>query len=394
MKILFWTPRIVSSPEGIIVGGSTNAMLNLIKSVAEDLNLVLFTHTDKGSREYLQRRALGISKLEVRESNVSPNTLLYGLSFFLRAFFRIWRRQGWNADIIHGHSGFVPYALLSGLLGKALRRPAAHSLYCPVKKAWGVKALMMRVCLNVNDILVAMSQNVKNSLLELGIPEEKVWVLPQSVDLHRFSPSNYSQHERDRYGISQGEILILYVGNLKLSKGLDVLIESLAQLREIHFRFLYTLEHKDSRFESRLKKIETKITELGLSERTQQLGIIESMPALLASTDLLVIPYRDTYGPSDYPLVLLEAMASGVAAIGSEIGGIPELIEDGVSGRLIPPNSISELAQAIKGLIEDDTTRKRMASNARNISLERFLPESLQGQLKGLYNRVIEEKKG
>jgi len=394
VKILYWTPRIVSTRDGTVVGGSVNAMLNLIKAAAKDLEIVLFAHTDKGCKEYLLEHKLGVSKLVVQENRIRPNTIIYGLSFILRALFKICRMKGWNADVIHGHSGFATYALLSGLLGKTLGKPSVHSLYCPVKRCGSARTRLIRLCLNSNDMLIAMSQNVKNSLLAVGILAEKISVLPQHVDLFKYSPDNYSQSERDRYGVSKHDVLILYVGNLKLSKGLDLLIDSLGTIQKSPFCFLYTLEHKDVQHDDRMKEINEKIEKLSLSNHTQKLGIIESMPTLLASADLLVIPYRDTFGPSDYPLILLEAMASGVPAVGSEVGGIPELIEDNVTGKLVPPNNPLELARAIDSLLEDKETRKNMGTCARRKLQEMLLPENLHVQIVQFYNKINKRESG
>ena len=89
------------------------------------------------------------------------------------------------------------------------------------------------------------------------------------------------------------------------------------------------------------------------------------MPQLMAASDIVVAPYRNTIGPSDYPLALMEAMSAGACVVGTEVGGIPELIEDRVTGRLVKSDDVHGLAEVLSELLETPEIRKQMGKKAR-----------------------------
>jgi ubiquinone/menaquinone biosynthesis C-methylase UbiE len=179
------------------------------------------------------------------------------------------------------------------------------------------------------------------------------------------------------------------VGNLSNSKGLDLLVDALGFLaKEKFFRFVFTLEFEDREFESCLKRTMLKIRANRLSERTTQLSIIDYMPALMASVDLLVLPFRDTDGPSDYPVALLEGMASGVAVVGTRVGGIPELIDDDVTGILVEPGNIDMLTLAIQKILDNPAYRVELGKNARNKFAGMFQGKKIVAMVKEVYNTL------
>lgn len=398
MKILHVIPRMVPSSKSVFVGGSINALINLIEHTSKYFKSSIYTHTDLGLKKNFNEVKINGAEIWVEENKMRPCTLLYGLYFLMRGIRTVIKQKAWEADIIHGHSGFALYGLLTVLLGKILRKPVVHSLYCPVnsnKKNQFYAFIYSKLSyfsLIFADKILAISKNIKISFQKIGIPKKKIILLPPIVNINKFHPQYYSSKIRNELGVRGKESIILFVGNLKDSKGLDILVDALGFLvKKKYFRFVLTLELKDEEFETRLERINKKIKAYCLSEYITQLGIIDYMPALIASVDLLVLPYRDTEGPSDYPIVLMEAMASEIPAIGTRVGGIPELIENGITGILIEPENVHELALAIQKMLDDSTYRVKLGKNAWKKSMEMFKNENIGNMVKKVYEDLLKK---
>jgi glycosyltransferase involved in cell wall biosynthesis len=237
-----------------------------------------------------------------------------------------------------------------------------------------------------------MNNNIKKYIVSIGMPSSKINVLPPFIDIEKFNPKHRSVKIRQKFGALSDEPIIIYVGNLKYSKGLDLLIEALGMLvKKYLFWFIYTLELKDKSFERNLEKITDNIQKNGLSGCTSTLGIISFMPALMASCDLIVIPYRNTDGPSDYPIALIEAMASGIPAAATRVGGIPELLEDNFTGILMEPENKHELATAIEKMITNPIYRKELGRNARERCCEMLKNKNISTGILTIYNQLGED---
>ena len=158
----------------------------------------------------------------------------------------------------------------------------------------------------------------------------------------------------------------MFVGRLSGVKGVLVLLNAMAKLRRKFTDVVLTLVG-DGPDRGRVERM---VEALELKEHVELLGYrsTEEVRELLGHADVFVLPSF----AEGVPVVLMEAMASGVPVVASRIAGIPELVEDNVSGVLVAPANSDALAKAIERLLEDPALRKRLAERGRAVVEREF----------------------
>ncbi len=179
---------------------------------------------------------------------------------------------------------------------------------------------------------------------------------------------------------------VLYVGRLASNKGLLGLIDAFRILLQREANATLVLVGPDGGMRA---NVERRIAELGLTRRVRLTGFVED-EGLLASAfreaRLFVLP-------SDYEafgLVLLEAMVQGTPVIATRVGGVPEVVEEGRGGMLVPPNDVNALAAALEELWTDEPKRRQLVDYGRMVIVPRFSWEAITDQLVALYREVLD----
>ncbi len=190
---------------------------------------------------------------------------------------------------------------------------------------------------------------------------------------------------------SSGVFTVGYVGRLIPFKGLDEFLDavSLVTRKTASVRFsLYGEETYQKLLKGNYKiSLEKRVHELHIQKYVTFHGFIEDQRKIYSQIDCLVLPsYREAF-----PFVILEAMASGVPVIATNVGGIPELIEDGETGFLIPPKDPKAIADAVTYVIENPEKAKTVVENARKLVREKFDYRENARQFVQLYRELLDE---
>ena len=174
---------------------------------------------------------------------------------------------------------------------------------------------------------------------------------------------------------------LLFVGRLRIRKGVEVLLEALRDRRDVRLLIAGDGEHRDA--------LERKTAELGLGPAVKFLGRCEAarVRGLLRGAAALVVP--STY--EGMPLVVLEAMESGIPVVASRVSGIPEVVEDGRTGWLVAPEDPRGLARALAEVLDrPDEARRRGEAGRRRVD-ERFRPAHAVAAWKQAVLKLMEE---
>lgn len=185
-------------------------------------------------------------------------------------------------------------------------------------------------------------------------------VIYNGIDLQRFSPQprDDTKATRLRYGMDDDGVLVASAGRLTAEKGHHLAVEAMAKIadREVCRKFALVIAGDGPERNA----LETAIRNSGLEQRVMLTGFVDDMPGLLAAADLFVLPsHYEGFG-----LAAVEAMAAGLPVIASRVGGIPEIITDGVDGFLFERGNVGELAQHLSLLAADRIRRQDIGQKA------------------------------
>ena len=243
---------------------------------------------------------------------------------------------------------------------------------------WRNRLLYGRVLTHV----LAISRAVQKVLLDFGFPSDRLLLIPNGVDLDRFSSAD-GRAWRQTWQVPDGVPLLGCVGRLSSLKGQDDLLRAAAILRDRGTSFRLVLVGA-GRIESKLR---TLCRSLRLEELVRFAGQQEDIPAVLAALDVVVQPsISEALGNA-----VLEAMAANKPIVAAATGGLTELVADGERGLLVPPRHPEALAQALARLISEPALAARLALAARQWVTEHHDQNKMTAQLEQALLGLLDE---
>ena len=257
----------------------------------------------------------------------------------------------WQPDILvaHGFSDHI-WARLAGLWAKVPVMVHVEHNSRERYTAWRLK--LSHLLAAKTAAIVGVSEGVKSRLLELGFPSDKCMAISNGVDGSRFESV-----PRPLWSDRQAHVIM--ASRFAKQKDQPTLIQAIRILKErqIQPRLSFAGVGKD-----RLLRQSQKISaQSGLQNQIDFLGHVPNMPELLARHQIFVLSTHY----EGMPLALIEAMASGCACIGTDVVGVREVIQHGVTGLLVPENNAQALADAIAMLLADPEKAENLGRAAR-----------------------------
>jgi glycosyltransferase involved in cell wall biosynthesis len=227
--------------------------------------------------------------------------------------------------------------------------------------------------------VIAVSQAVAEGLRSNGVIESsKITVVHNGIDIERFAPSTARDVDHP--------VLVGTVGHLAPIKGHDVFLRAAALIsaRRKDVNFLIIGEDKSPQMDHR-KSLESLITELGLNGSVAMQGWRDDIPSVLSSLTLFVSAARS----EPFGLSIVEAMAAGLPIVATASEGASEIIEDGVSGKLVPVDDAESLAKAINDLLDNPLECSRLGRNALLAAQQRFSLTRMATDTENVYREVL-----
>jgi glycosyltransferase involved in cell wall biosynthesis len=280
-------------------------------------------------------------------------------------------------DVVHVHSPYPLGEVANWLVGRGKATVITHhSDVVRQKRLLRFYGPLLRRVLGAADRIIATSPRYIETSPWLRPVREKCVVVPLGVDVIRFTPSNQSH---------TGLLTLLFVGRLRYYKGLDTLLQALSRVPGVRL----TIVGKGPMRE----KWESLSQALGLGERVVFVGEVDDadLPGWYRRADLFVLPANAR--AEAFGMVLLEARASGLPCITTEVGtGTSWIVQDGVTGFVVPPMDPPALAEAIQRM-QDAPLRRQMGAVSYERVRKLFTQQQMIAQVMEvyedtLYNRV------
>jgi glycosyltransferase involved in cell wall biosynthesis len=286
------------------------------------------------------------------------------------------RRQ--RVDVLHAHM------FGSNLWGTVIGRLTRVPIVIAHEHTWSFEGEFLRRLLDReliarwSDAFIAVSRADRRKMIEIErIQAEQIRFIPNGIAARAPTPG---RDLRAELGLGSGP-LIGAVGALRAQKSYDVLIQATARLQEDH-PDLHVLIAGEGPERPRLEAL---VRELGLGDSIVMPGRRLDVPDLLAKLDVAVCASHF----EGSPLAVMEYMEAGLPIVATRVGGIPDLIEDGVHGVLVEPGNPEELAAAINGLLSDRARASVLGSRARERRRREFDLDVMVHTVEALYEELL-----
>lgn len=267
-------------------------------------------------------------------------------------------RTGALVYTLHGVADGLSDLVVGNL--RAAPRRRRDGWYYLTSERWLCRASGARVVVPSNAV-------ARFAVEHIGLAAHTVDVVPNGVDVTRFVPQPGSARPTTA----------LWLGVMAPVKRLDVLVDALADVPDLQLRLVGSGPRRDA--------VEKAVAEHGLAERVTFQGSVGDPAAAFGDADIFVLPSA----AENCPLALLQAMACGLPAVASRVGGVPEIVRDGVDGLLFPAGDAGALARALRSMVTDPARCRAMGDRARHRVVQHYTLQTCVDGLLDTYRKAL-----
>ena len=361
MRILFITNHLN-------VGGISSYLLTLTGGLIQKGHQVYLASSGGELEDKFIQAGITLVKVPLKTKNELSLKII--VSFWqLRKMAR-----KFNIDLIHSHSRTSQ--VLADLLGRALAKPhvfTCHGFFKP--------KIFRRIFACWGQRVIAISQQVKEHLIaDFKLDESKISVVHNGIDTKNFGDFAFGDRMRKDLGINDA-LLVGIIARLSDVKGHIYLIRAMQKVVKIFPTAKLLIIGEGKMKNALIKEAEG----LAIKQNVLFIPRATNTTEILAAMDIFVMPsLQEGLG-----LALMEAMAQGIAVVGSAVGGIKTLIQDKQNGLLVAPADVPALAQAIITLLKDPALRRALGTQAREFIIANFSKAEMVDKTEIVYQQVL-----
>jgi len=290
-------------------------------------------------------------------------SFLHGASLYFplkRLIKKLRKKQ--KFDLINAHWVF-PDGVAAVQSARKLNLPimlTAHGCDINLYSTYQLRRIQIRNALQKSDSVSVVSPALKQKVVALGIPEQKVKIIPNGVDFEQFAPINRA-FCRKQLGLPLDAKIILFVGALDLVKGIEYLLEAIAQTHTAHQDLFVAIVGGGPLRQALVHRTQ----ELNLVNRVTFFGAKphDEIPLWMNACDVFCLPSLR----EGWPCVIMEALACGKPVVASRVGGIPQIVNE-QNGYLVAPQDITQLAQGIERVLQRHWNPEEIRATLRDFS--------------------------
>lgn len=394
--------RLLIVNHAVEIGGAEKVLLSLLDNLDPNLFEPSVASPDQGpltaeleSRDirvfygFPSPRLLKVRRMSVGASRAA--VLLYPFDMLTTILRLTWLIHRKRFDLVLTNSAKAD--IYGSLAGYIARRPVVwrlHDIVGPEAFSRLNITLFKIAASHFATRVLAVSEATRKAFIAQGLSEDKVRRVYNGVDLSSTTPKPDTSIRKE-LGLNPSAPLAAMIGRLVHWKGPDTFIKAAAAVsREIpEARFLLV---GDAIFgeQSYVEELKNLAGDLGLGDKLVFTGFRSDIPEIMASADVIV---HASILPDPLPTVLLEAMAQSKPVIGARAGGVPEIIEDGVSGIVFAPGNVSKLSDAMTQLLADREKAAGMGAEGFRRALRLFEVKKNTRLIENELVKAIEEGK-
>jgi len=286
-------------------------------------------------------------------------------------------------DVVHAHYA-VPHAAAAYLARQIMAAHATDRVPKIMTTLHGTDITLVgsdpsysetvAFCIDQSDGVTAVSESLREDTCDaLGISRE-IQVIPNFLDINRFRPLAVPRTERSRKRL-------VHVSNFRPVKRIGALIEVFRRIRQQIPATLVLVGDGPE-----MPAARKQIAAAGLEQDVEYAGEVLDVVGLFATSDLFLLPSAT----ESFGLAALEAMACEVPVIASRVGGLPEVIDHGISGFLHGPEDLDGMVESALRLLTDDHLHQRVAHAARAVAVERFSADRVVPKYEAAYEQLLQ----
>lgn len=350
-------------------GGAERLALTILDTTRERVDgLVCGVFGDGGPLEEVM--------FEMDLPGVSLDAGKLGKLGFWRAFYSLLKKE--RIDIVHVQAGYLLlYVFLPAKLAGAKVVYTEHA-----KHSIETKPVVCRTIKLVAPFLsgiTTVSENLKTFFRDyLGQPEARLEVIPNGVDTDLFHPDGVSVRGTE---IPEGKLVFGSVARMTEAKDHGNLLRAFRMIADKRDDVLLALVGDGETRED----VERMIGELGLNDLVRLYGRRDDIPSWLRAMDVFVLPSQR----EGAPVSVLEAMGCGLPVVATDVGGVSEILTDGLNGRVVPPRDHDALAESMLWMVDNPDAMQRFAVEGPKTVAERFSNRAMGSRYLNLYERVM-----
>ena len=371
-------------------GGSGVVATEIALAMARRGHQVHVVCTDRPRRLPVDGHTVRFHRVQAREYPVFP-AVPYSLALASKL---VEVANAHGLDVIHAHYA-VPHAtsawmarevlgaggprIVTTLHGTDITLVGADDSYLPITR----HSILRSDAVTAPSEYLRRETHVRFDIDPARVPIE---VLPNFVDPDVFRPHGGGRRVELEalFGPQVREVPVLaHASNFRPVKRLDLVVAAFAQVVARRRALLLLIGDGPDRAEA-----QAQLDRLGLSDRACLVGERTDLAPLIRECAAFVLPSDS----ESFGLAALEALASGVPVVASDVGGLPEVVRDGVTGHLVPAGDAAALADRLVALLDDEAGRARLGSAARLDAVERFRLGPLIDRYEALYHRLVAER--
>ncbi|MCQ9206788.1 MAG: glycosyltransferase family 4 protein [Omnitrophica bacterium] len=377
----------------IIGGVETHLVMLLPELVKRGHSVSLLTGSAEGAKARETFKGVNITRAPIMNLNWLTKRGLIGIEGEVKdvitAFF-----NKTKPDIVHAHNmNYFSRAHAKTLEEEADKRKIPIIL--TAHNSWD-DMLFLNLTRNIKWAhIIAVSFYIKKELMGIGCPSQKITAIHHGIDIRKFKPTNKKEY-KGRLSALKGKKVIFHPARMGLGKGCDISVKAMKQvLRKFPDAVLVlagtknivdwkTTQQKDIAY------IVDLIKDLGIENNMFiEMFTLDEMVRLYAIADVCLYP--STVG-EPFGLTMLESLASGKPMIVTNSGGMPEIIQDGINGYIVPIRDYEAIATKIINLLDDDTLSERIGLTGRKFAELRFTKEIMTDNNIKIYRNALGAK--